>query len=181
MKKNLHFILPVYLIATFLLASWMMVSTTSLLIPLLIEKKSMDFNNLLFLMSLGIPMGIIILLLLAAWKIYKFNDYKVLKILLWLSVPTFNVFGLAAYEFYFAPFFYFGFSFDTLKSLLTILTRPGIYLPLSFNYELNFNFETNQTFMIGVNIFSLLFIKFLNKFLADSSSVKKPQTELSSH
>ncbi len=109
---------------------------------------------------------LILCLLLAALQIFRSGSWKILKYLLYASIPTFNVFGVM-YQFYFMPYLYAVAGFNTVGPQFLGNVDFGFY-PLTFGINVSLLSENNTLFLAGLNIVPIIAIVLLKKYYRQS-------------
>ncbi len=157
-------------LAGYLFALSLFVSGLTVLLLLNLKTQEAFSSHFFSTILILIPIFFsIILLLCAAIQIYRTGKWSILKVLLYASIPKFNLMGYLIYEFYFFPYFYTGAQFNQLTSKLSLLTKAGFYLPFLYNYEITIDGDGGPLFLISINIASIVIIKLLNKYYSPRS------------
>jgi hypothetical protein len=164
MKKTVgQIILAVVVLAVFLFGSYVLYPVLGSLLSQITAGSISVINILLGLLILVAFVGAQLAFLFAAIEIFNHGTVRILKILLWLSIPSFSLMGYITYMFAFGPYLILTLGGAYAEEKLQLLTNVDFNL-FGIKYDLSFADQSNGVFAVGVNVMAILFLFLLNRF-----------------
>jgi hypothetical protein len=157
MKKSIsQIIMSIYMLCVFLLGAYILYGPlTGIIAQAFSGSYSFGFYGILTLLIFALFAIAQIFFLLAAIQIFRKGEYRILKVLLYMSIPSFNILGYVGYLFMFGPF--------VLLSIGTYVNQLNFMFNLNFHtfavqYDLNFASDSNGLISVGINLVPFLFL-----------------------
>jgi hypothetical protein len=122
---------------------------------------AMNLNTVLMLLLYVLFSLVQVMFLLASIQIFKTGEVSMLRKLLWLSVPTFNIMGFVAYQFAFGPYVFLNTGIHTAPFNLMF---DFSYHTFAVLYNLSFSTENTHFLSVGINVVPLIFLNLLKRF-----------------